>query len=186
MERTRRKKVYKQNTHLERGCRGRGYRAAQGGVCGRSHRRSSAVYPGSDNGHLESVLLHRTTWSTARDRRSETEDNRTACDHLHHSSFTFLTSSLLPIHLSFHFSGFVSFPFFPLSTHDILIHSCPSLNPPFIHTSVYRSSLFLTALHSVVNHCGSHGSTSHVWMGDGFSRCAHPLAGVTLKSLPSF
>lgn len=44
----------------------------------------------------------------------------------------------------------------------------------------------LTALHSVVNHCGRHSSISHACTTAGLSRCAHSLAGATLKSLPRF
>lgn len=46
--------------------------------------------------------------------------------------------------------------------------------------------LLLTALHSVVNHCGSHSPTSHSWTVAGLSRCAHSLAGATVKSFPVF
>lgn len=42
------------------------------------------------------------------------------------------------------------------------------------------------ALHSVVNHCGVQGCSSHGCTGDGFSRCEHSLAALTVKSLPVF
>lgn len=44
----------------------------------------------------------------------------------------------------------------------------------------------LTALHSVVNHCGSHSPISHSWTAAGLSRCAHSVAGTTVKSFPVF
>lgn len=44
----------------------------------------------------------------------------------------------------------------------------------------------LTALHSVVNHCGWHSPISHSWTAAGLSICAHSLAGATLKSFPLF
>lgn len=44
----------------------------------------------------------------------------------------------------------------------------------------------LTALHSVVNHCGRHTSISHACTAAGLSRCAHSLVGATLKSVPLF
>lgn len=44
----------------------------------------------------------------------------------------------------------------------------------------------LTALHSVVNHCGWHSPISHSWTAEGLSRWAHSLAGMTEKSFPIF
>lgn len=43
----------------------------------------------------------------------------------------------------------------------------------------------LTALHSVVNHCGLHSPISHCCTGAGLSRCAHSLACTTVKLLPA-
>lgn len=44
----------------------------------------------------------------------------------------------------------------------------------------------LTALHSVVNHCGLHSPISHCCTTGGLSRCAHSPAWTAMKSLPAF
>lgn len=53
-------------------------------------------------------------------------------------------------------------------------------------TDGWRDEVVLTVLHSVVNHCGLQGCSSHGCTGDGFSRCEHSLAALTVKSLPVF
>ncbi len=53
-------------------------------------------------------------------------------------------------------------------------------------TDGWRDEVVLTVLHSVVNHCGLQGCSSHGCTGDGLSRCEHSLAVLTVKSPPVF
>lgn len=56
----------------------------------------------------------------------------------------------------------------------------------FVYIWKSLDPLSLTALHSVVNHCGRHSPISHCWTAEGLSRWAHSLAGTTVKSFPIF
>lgn len=60
------------------------------------------------------------------------------------------------------------------------------LFPTFHSHILLPFPMSLTALHSVVNHCGWHSPISHSWTAAGLSRWEHSLAGVTIKSFPIF